>query len=426
MQTVTTQPASPPSQPDYLAIAQLIMSGLGLVFALFTAGLLLVVGFAGFFAESMRTSDITGMFAMAWIGLLVAALAVPSLLLSIQHLSGRSLFAWAAHLRVQGLRLSSILLLLWPFVLLLGNFISGQSQLAWLLLPPLDLLAVGIPVWWLVELALNKLEVGGLRRGWGLIDFSIFITTPLLMILEILVLIGLVLVFAIWLGTHPALVSELQRLGQNLAGLQNNPEAILRLVQPYLQNPLLIYGSLAIIAGIIPMLEELFKPLGVWLLAGRRLTPAEGFAAGALCGGAFALIESLFYLSSPMSGGWAALAAGRAGTEMLHITTSAVVGWGLASAWQSGAYLRLGLAYLLAVTLHGLWNALSVLTELSAVMQSAPVNLNLVNGIAKVAPYTILAIAILVFGILLGSNRSLRRTDATANSVSIYPDESSQ
>lgn len=307
-----------------------------------------------------------------------------------------------------GFRIATILLIAWPPVLFAGNLVSGKSQLDWLILPPLQLLAVGIPVWWLVEFARRNLNTGGEKRGWGLFDFSVLITTPTLMIVEGIGLVILIIIFAVWITTQPEMLSQMQDLATRISMVKGDPEELLRLFTPYLENPLVIFSIGALIAGLIPLIEELLKPMGVWLLAGRRITPAEGFVAGAVSGGAFALIESLFYISSPQGEGWWQLAAGRAGTELLHITTAALVGWALALAWRDGSYLRLGLTYLLAVTLHGLWNGLSILAGLGKLPINASSGLNFLGILAQITPYAIGLLVVFLFALLWNSNRVLR------------------
>lgn len=409
-----TQPPTAPQGPDWLTIAQLAVSGLGMVFSLLAAGLLVIFGLVAQFSETSSPANVHAVFSMAWISLLVGVLAIPSVVFSIQRLRNRvspQQTAW------KPFRLASLLLIVWPAVLLLGNLVSGQAAIRWLLLPPLQLLAAGIPAWWLLEMARRNLSTGSRQRGWGLVSFSIFLTTPALMFIEILGMVLLVIAFAVWAGLHPELVAQLQELMQRMLTERANPELMLRMLLPYLQNPWVIFSALALTAGLVPLVEELVKPLGVWLLAGRRLTPAQGFVAGALCGASFALIESLFYLSNAPGGGWAMLAAGRAGTILLHITTAAIVGRAMALAWRDRTYLRLFLSYLGAAALHGTWNGLAVLTGFSAVLENPPANLRVLYEITKIAPFGVILLAVVLFFLLVGINRQLNRQPEPATAA---------
>lgn len=395
---------------DLITIAQFIVSSFGLVFALLGAGLLLVFGLVALFSEVLDLASTASIFGMAWVSGLLAALALPSLVYSFRRMQGQDI----QPPQPARMRWASLLLMVWPLALALGNQISAQGSLAWLLLPPLHLLAVGLPIWWLVELARQRLPAGSRQREWGVLNFSLLVTTPVVILVEIALFGALLIFFGIWLSGRPDLVTQLEILGQRIISSQPNPETILQLTRPYLQNPLVIFSILALLAGLVPLIEELLKPLALWALAGRRLTPAEGFAAGAICGGAFALLESLLSLSNPIQDGWAMLAVGRAGTGLLHIATTALVGWAMASAWQTGSYLRLGLAYLLAAGLHGLWNALSVLSAVGVLLENPPENLRWLTGFGQSAPFSILILVLVLFLLLWGGNRLLSKTPPPA------------
>jgi len=52
---------------------------------------------------------------------------------------------------------------------------------------------------------------------------------------------------------------------------------------------------------------------------------------------------------------------GRIGTGLLHIFTAGINGWALASTWRDGKYMRVGIAYLASVIVHGAWNLFALL-----------------------------------------------------------------
>lgn len=390
---------------DYATIGLLLVSGLGLVFALLSAVSLGLFGLVSVFGEVVPRGDTVPIFTIAWISALVGLLALPAVVLCVLRLLGR-----VPRLPnfLNGWRLASILMLLWPLVLVAGNAIAGSSRLAWLLLPPLHLLAIGLPLWWLVELACKRLPGGSTQRGWGILNTSLFVTTPTLIVVELLAIIGLLVLVGVAVSLRPEWLAVFERMAERLALLQDDPTAVMQVLQPILENPLAIYAVLAVLAGLVPLVEELFKPLAVWFLAGRSLSPAEGFVAGAISGGGFALLESLLTLSGPQGDGWAALAVARAGTGLLHITTTALMGWALASAWRSGAYWRLGLAYLLAVVWHGMWNGLSVASGVGALFTTPPAEIAWLMHLSAVAPFGLLVLVISLFLFLWGGNRRLR------------------
>jgi hypothetical protein len=401
-------PAAP--SRNGLTIAQLIISGLGMVFSLFAAGILAIIGLISLASDNTLSTQAAAIFGLAWVAFFVAVLTLPSLFYGYQRLSGRGLKIGLP----DGYKVSTLLLLVWPVVLALGGLVANTS-IAWLVLPPLVLLAVALPIWWLVERARRKLPRNSPQSNWGLLNFSIFITTPLATIVEILVFIFIFIALILWISSRPDLAAQMEQLGRRIIQAQGSPEQVLGILQPYVQNPLAVYGIIALVAGLIPLIEELLKPLGVWLLAGRELTPAKGFAAGAVCGGAFALLESLLSLTGPAGSGWLGLVIARSGTGLLHITTTALVGWGIATAWnEKRGWLRLVLAYLAAAALHGIWNFFSLLLGLAALIQSPTEQLRLLVGLAPAAPLGLFVMIVLLFSLLIFGNRTLRREAGTS------------
>lgn len=399
---------------DAVSIGLLVVSGFGMVTALMLAAGLGLLGLMNVFGELTPLGETVPLFTVAWIAGLIGLLALPAVILSLLRLLGREPRLPAA---LNGWRWASILILLWPLALAAGNMVAGSSRLAWLLLPPLHLLAIGLPLWWLVEMARRRLPGGGLRRGWGVLSTALFVTTPTVVIVELLLIVGLVVMVILAIGVRPEWAQGVERLAERIALLQNNPQALLQVMRPLLTSPLVVYGALALLAGLVPMLEELFKPLAVWFLVGRQITPAEGFVAGAISGGGFALLESLMTLSAPQADGWAALAIARAGTGLLHITTTALVGWAMANAWRSGDYLRLALAYLLAVIWHGTWNAISVASGLGAAISNPPAHLTWLMHLASAAPYALMTLVASMLLFLWAGNRRLRAAQPAENAA---------
>ena len=61
------------------------------------------------------------------------------------------------------------------------------------------------------------------------------------------------------------------------------------------------------------------------------------------------------------------MAIGRAGTGVLHMLASGLVGWGLAQAWRNKKWLFLGAMTLGAIVLHGLWNIIALITGIAPI-----------------------------------------------------------
>jgi hypothetical protein len=121
-----------------------------------------------------------------------------------------------------------------------------------------------------------------------------------------------------------------------------------------------------------------------------------------LSGAGYGLFESLSLANG--GDGWAFLVIARSGTTLLHIFTAGLVGWGLALAFSKGKYLNLALAYLAAVTLHGLWNGLSILSSGSALLGEDAASSSLLNFLSQAAPVALVGLAVLLFILLVWCN----------------------
>jgi hypothetical protein len=398
-----TSVPTPPARKG-LTIAQLIVSGLGLIGGVLGAGIFVLLGVVSLAGATGASTKAVSLFAMGWINGLLALITLPSLFFSLQALMGWKLALpklkvfWAA----------SGAVLLWPAALLVGNWSIGQAALAWLLFPPLQILTVGLPIWWVIEFARRGLPSGSPQRRWGLINFSLLITTPLAIVVELVIFAILVGVVVLWLMGRPELVQEMQSLGQRMMSVQSDPEAARSILAPVLRNPVFILGMLAGLAGVIPLIEEMLKPLAIWFLMGRQLSPSEGFVAGAISGGGFALLESLLSLGNPAQQEWLTLAIGRVGTGLLHTTTTAMLGWAMARAWRDRSYLRLGLTYLLSCSLHGLWNAFSLFLGLGSILNSGMGESVILSGLTWISPIVLILLVVAFVAILWNINRRLQ------------------
>jgi hypothetical protein len=88
------------------------------------------------------------------------------------------------------------------------------------------------------------------------------------------------------------------------------------------------------------------------------------------------------------------------------------MGWGLATAWRQGRYARLGLTYLGAVSIHGLWNGITLFSSFVALAESQQLPLN-IPGIAElgeIAPIGLFVLAGATFVALVWANWRLARS----------------
>jgi RsiW-degrading membrane proteinase PrsW (M82 family) len=221
---------------------------------------------------------------------------------------------------------------------------------------------------------------------------------------ELFAILVMVLLGIIYISMRPDLLQELMVLGEQLEQFRESPERALPLISPYLSQPAVLFTVLSFTAGIVPLIEELFKPVGVWLLAGRRLTAAEGFVSGLISGAGFALFENLAFTSTGAE--WTVSVVLRMGTGLLHILTAGLTGWALALAWSHRRYLRLLVIFFCAVLLHAVWNGLALVTSVSILNLPPQIDAQTLANLAGVA---LIMITFVSFTILLGLNRALRK-----------------
>ena len=302
-----------------------------------------------------------------------------------------------------------VLVLIASLSILAGYLIADLRMVNWLVLPVLTVPAIALPLAVLLAMGTHRLPLGARWQAWSVLGLGMTLGPILLFALEIVLAILIFIGAAAYIMTQPELVLEMQELSEQIMILGSEPEEAAQLLAPFLTQPAVIVVALLYIAILVPAVEEIFKPIGVWLFAGKLSAAAEGFALGALSGAGYALIETIG-VSGQQTGEWASLLFSRIGTGLLHITTSGLMGAAIVLAWRERRYVRFLGTYLLAVLLHGLWNAFAMLFTFSTLAEF----LDQPGQLMSVQPVTIAALAVLavlLFAILILSNRRLRNTN---------------
>lgn len=385
-----------------LIIAQLVLGVLGVLVSLgsilfLESWLLLSPSLQG--QVNINTGQTQGVL---WIAGLTAILAIPSIVHSARRLNGKVSYG--------GMRrrflAASILLLLIPLLILLGQKTSTSISFRWLT-SPVNVFLVLIPIWWFVEFGRFQLSSGSLQRQWALVNFSVFLTLPLTILVEVIV-VGIALVFgSMWLIQQPDFAPFLEQILQQYPFDPLNFQLTEIDVISLLQRPDVITAAFLAISLVIPMVEEALKPLAVWFLVKREFSPAEGFSAGLICGASFALIESSFSLSAITTEDWLFTIVGRVGTGLLHILTAGLNGWALAASWKDGKYLRTGFIFVFTVLIHGVWNFLAVLmgiTQMELELQTFRL-----SWLTQASGWILAGLAAFLLTLLFFMNRHLRR-----------------
>ena len=396
-------PERPASDFHWPSLLQLIVSLGGSLLALLVTVVLAASAVTN--PGSMGLS----MLILAWASGLVSGLLFLSVYYAFRRLRGRPAAARPDRGRFV---LASAFMLLWPLLAAGAQALYSSSLAGWLL-PPVLLAGVGIPILWYLEFGRRGLPVARPQRTWGLFAFTAIFSLPLIMVVELLAIAIILTGLGLWLQANPSVALELQALLERLSTLpEMGPDALLELLGPLATQPVVIYGLLFVIAVLAPLVEETFKPLGMFLLGGKKLNPAQGLWAGMVCGASFALLETLGTLSSAAEAGPLFVLAGRFGTGLLHIVTAGLTGWGLASVWSGGSYLKLLGSYAAALSIHAAWNVFGLLWGFSplAVQVAGGVTLSdpLLRALSAISLPALVLLAVFNLIILWRFNRSLR------------------
>lgn len=391
---------------DWLSAFQFGFSALAALLALTAA-----VGFALIAALGMLMpaggqlpSDNLSLLMLAASAGFIVVLLLPSAWYALQSLSGRGKRAGEPQ---PPLRASMWWLLPLPVVILAGYGLTRLGSPWDYLLPPLHVLAITLSAGWLFAVGSRGLSLGSRQRFWGVLAGGAVFSPLLILMVEAVFLVVFLVIAVTNLASNQALLEQLAVILENVPDSPQAAQELLTVLQPFLSQPVVIYAVVAFAAGLVPLIEEAIKPVAVWMLFRRPLTPAQGYAAGLLSGAGYGLYESLALAVGGES--WALVVTARAGTTLLHILASGLVGWGLAGAFQRGRFGRLALAYLSAVLLHGAWNALTLASTAGGLglpnLADSPVLL----FASRAAPVGLAILIIGLFAALILLNRGFTR-----------------
>lgn len=384
---------------DWLSLLQFGLGALGISVAWFLA----ISTLLGSLFESVRAFQqpltplgdsifIAGIF---FIGLLL----VPSTVFALRRILSRPTIPT----KLLGRRFGLVIFLL-PILLFAGAWAVKNGSL-WLIIL-LHLLAAVLVVAWLLWLAVRGIQLGSSQRSWGTFASGLVATPLLAFVLEILGGLLLLFTLGLYIGTNSELTRSLNAL-QNLVNVSE--QTAMQSLRPLLNDPVIFGLALFALSVAVPIIEELLKPLGVYLLLGRNLTRAQGFALGALCGAGFALAENLTRSLDANTLFLAPIA--RLGASALHIFTAALSGYALVRAKEEKRVMPLVGVFALNIFLHGLWNGMTFLTVAGVVSES--------QSLICIAPLALIVMAFAFIFLLRRYNRNL--SDASYDSAFATP-----
>jgi len=345
-----------PSEKKKLpSVLLLFLSSLGIFIGLLAAAAVIWAG-SGISAIPISSSESLTLLSVGTLAFLTSLLNVPTLVFALKDLRGKDVTIKQSSL----FRSATIALAAWSGFLVLGTLVnrSGKDQF---MLAPITILAIAIPLWWLVEFGRRGLARTSALREWGTLTLGLTISPLIIIIVEVLVVVLVTVFVAISISFQPDVMNQITAIMQSLEISQGGLEELEKLMFQFMQNPLITAAIFLVIGIIAPFIEELFKPLAVWFLLRRPIKPQEGFVLGLISGGAFALLESAGLVSQVVTQEWAITIGLRSATGLLHIGLSGLVGFGIASAWNEKRKGRALLYLLAAAALHGLWNSAALL-----------------------------------------------------------------
>jgi hypothetical protein len=286
-----------------------------------------------------------------------------------------------------------------------GVAIYANKYLSWAILPLATLFVIIPPIFLFIGLGSRGIETGPRWRIWATLGLGLTISPLMIIAIELLVLVFGVLLVTLVLAFQPEKLQEMLNF-TDLLNRQTSEEEAFNLLLPYLSDPRVIAALFGYVALIGPLIEEMLKPLAVWLFARNIEKPSQGFILGMISGGAFALMESL-NASANGSEAWPVVVGVRAGTSLLHITLSGLMGYAIVGAFQENRFGRLLATYSTVVLIHGVWNACAIAAGLS-------VNGEMLGKPEWIASYLLASIAgIFVLGagmfiVLIAANGKVR------------------
>jgi len=250
---------------------------------------------------------------------------------------------------------------------LLSNHAAYQLDVLPVVLGPLsNLLTASFAATLCIQLVRHYSPPISQRRQWGQFLTGVYITPPLILLLELAALIPIAAVMAAAVMTGPLAPPTIE----TLLDPGFNPRDYWD--QASLQkafNPTGIALLLAYLGLIVPMIEEAIKTAGIWLIFRRISNAGEAYLAGALVGAGYGLFEALL-LSQP-GPDWLMVGLLRIGATFFHAAAAAFTTWGLYKAVHSGKWWIAAATYTTAVLLHGIWNLNAILMSW---LISEPVN----------------------------------------------------
>ena len=324
-------------------------------------------------------------------------LNLPSIISTGFNLAGRPQPGWLTS-KMRWLNWSIVL---FAALLVVGTLLGDATNTLPTIQALLTVLGILLPALWLTHLGSAHLWGTHPQRDFGMLTFSLGFSTLLILIIELVVLFLAMAGFGFMASGNPQIQQTLQEMMELIQGYGSDLESTTEVLKSLLLNPTIMGAVLILISGLIPLIEEAFKTLGVWFLVKNKVSPMEGYIAGLMSGAGFALVEGLLNATQVAGGNsadWLAFLLGRFGGTLLHVFNGGLLGWALAKTWNDRKGWRVAGIYLLTVVIHGLWNAFAVLGGVSSILKDAGQTLSVTSSaIPLVVMIALLLLAFILF-----------------------------
>jgi len=361
---------------DWIDITQLVISilvfSLSLIWLAATG--LAAFGFNTLFFGGGASVEPGALINLGLTGLILMAVTLVSTVTTIQKITGHARTTKPATDRLTIFSMVGFVVI-FGLAALTGLASQPVKSIA---LAVLSVPGIAIPVYWLLRYGTRDWWARNPKRDSGMATFSFGVTIPYIILIESLMAVFLIIIFILGLFNNAQFAELFNTILSDPSLLEGNAGSLYSEFEAILSIPNLIGWLLLVIAGIMPLIEELFKTLGVWVLQIRNPRPIESFLAGLLSGGGFALFEGLLSLNSLQLSeigynDWAGLILGRFGGSLLHILTGGIIGLAIGRFWQERKFGSLLLAYLASWLLHAAWNTLAVFGGISPLIHGSQV-----------------------------------------------------
>ena len=278
-------------------------------------------------------------------------------------------------------RPARVLVAVFVVALILGQVVLAFDLLPALTFPPFYILAAALPPLFFLAFVGRRLAGGDTRwrevvlqlaSGAFLSTFGAFSAEA------VLGLLSMMMVFTL-MALTPGGAAWFQELSAHLQDPRwfQNPE---NLYNSLLSPPVLIALGLIVLV-VVPLVEEMFKSLGVVIMSYRRPSRARSFLWGLAGGAGFALAEGLFSGALSLED-WGGTALLRVGATAMHCLGGGLMGLGWHYLFTTRRPWRFLGAYAASVSLHSLWNAAAfgLIVVSSSVVASATDEVGLALG----------------------------------------------